>query len=247
MIELYKNVPELPCTVFAESEKRIIHCYKIIDAVWQRVSAPDQSRMFEAVSAWSSSQVTIHIHDNWKHSLGTNARIFLAGDSASIEMDSGYFDAADDDHVMTTLAHEFGHLLGFLDDDLSEETATRYQRKWGFSDGRVIYKDEACRYMDSVLRKEGIPGELFWGLDGENYYYLRGGARLTLRSAAVYLMYDQPWATLKGLLLGYWPEELPEISKRLESADEFEGTERFTQYEMELTQITESSLPEYMW
>lgn len=245
--EFRYNVASLPCTVFTEDEKRIKRAYRIIDAVWQRISAPDRLKMLEAISEWSNTQVILLLHNDWKHSLGTNAIISLSSESAVIKMESGYFDAADDNHVMTTLAHELGHLRGSLDDDFSEETATRYQYKWGFPNGQVVFKDEACRYMDSVLKEEGIPGELFWGLDGENYYYLRGGACLTLRSAEVYLMYDQPWATLKGLLLGYWPEELPEISKRMVLADELECTERFAEYERRLTNITESSLPEHMW
>lgn len=240
-------LPDLPCTVVAENEKRIKRAYRIIEAVWQRISAPDQARMLEAISTWNETEVVLVIHNNWKHSLGTNAFISLTSESAVIEMEAGYFDAADDENVMTTMAHELGHLLGSLDNDLSEETAHHYQFEWGFPDGMVVFKDEACRYMDIVLQKEGIPGELFWGIDGENYFYLRGGACLTLRSAEAYLMYDQPLATLKGLLLGYWPEELPEIEARMTSADEFEGTERFAEYKRELTVITEAFLPEDMW
>lgn len=245
--DLQEDIDRLPCTVFTYDEVRIERAYRILDSVWQTIPDLDRVKILSEISMWSNTQFIVFIDDDWRHSRGTNARIFLAGDSAAIEMESGYFDAADDNHVMTTFAHELGHLRGSLDDDLSEETATRYQHKWGFSDGRVVYNDEACRYMDSVLQKEDIPGQLFWGLDGENYFYLRGGAYLTLRSVEEYLMYDQPWATLKGLLLGYWPEELPEIAARETSADELEGTQRFAEYQRELTRITVACLPEEMW
>jgi hypothetical protein len=241
------QLPDLPCTVVAENEKRSERGHRIIQAVWQRIPAPDRLKMLQAISEWSDTQVILLLHNDWKHSLRTNAIISLSSESAVIEMEAGYFSAADDHHVMATLAHELGHLRGSLDDDLSEERAHQYQHEWGFPNGQVVFKDEACRYMDSVLKEEGIPGELFWGLDGENYYYLRGEARLTLKSAEVHLMFDQPWATLKGLLLGYWPEDWPEISKRMELADELECTERFAEYERRLTNITESSLPEHMW
>lgn len=245
--ELINYPISLPCTVFAYNDQRIERAYRLIRNVWERISKPDQARLLGAISTWSETRVNLYLKDNWEHIIGTSAFITFTGESAYIVIDSGYFDAADDDHVMTTLAHELGHLLGFLDDDSSEETAGRYQFSWGFSDGWVAYKDEACRYMDNVLRKEGIPGGLFWGLDGQNYYYLRGGARLTLRSADVYLTCDQPWATLKGLLLRYWPDELPEIAARETLADELEGTERFAQYGEELTKITMECLPEDMW
>lgn len=162
------QLPDLPCTVLAENEKRIERAYRIIDAVWQRISAPDQARMLEAISTWSD--MILPIHSDWKRSMETNAQISTGGQGALIEMEAGYFDAADDENVMTTMAHELGHLFGFLDDDLSEETAHQYQFEWGFPDGMVVFKDEACRYIDSVLEKEGIPGEVFWKPSWQHYF-----------------------------------------------------------------------------
>jgi hypothetical protein len=195
--------------------------------------------MLEAISKWSDPEVVVLITDDWKCMFGTNARFFPPGERACIDLDAGYFDAADDENVMTTMAHELGHLFGFLDDDLSEETAHQYQYKWGFSDGMVVFKDEACRYIDSVLEKEGIPGEVFWQPSRQHCLYLRGGARLTLKSAEMYIMFEHPWPTLEGLLMGHWPEELPEISKRAALADDLGKTERIAEYERNLTRIDE--------
>jgi hypothetical protein len=233
------DVAGLPCTVISNDEGRIERAYRIINAVWQRISAPDQARMLEAISTWSNTQVVLVIHNDWNRSMDTNAQITTGSHGAFIEMETGYFDAAENENVMTTMAHELGHLFGFLDDDLSEETAHQYQYKWGFSDGMVVFKDEACRYIDSVLEKEGIPGEVFWQPSWQHYFYLRGGARLTLKSAEMYIMFEHPWSTLEGLLMGYWPDDLPEIIKRAALADDLGKTERIAEYERNLTRIDE--------
>jgi hypothetical protein len=241
------DVSDLRCTVLTEDSGRHERAYRIVNAVWRRISAPDRVRILNAVSAWDFTQVNVRILSNWKHSFGTNAIIYISHKGALINIDEGYFDAADDEDVMTTIAHEIGHVRGSCDGDLSEDTAIRYQDQWGFRPGHIIYKDEACRFIDGVLSREGVPGEVFWFPDWQHYHYLPAGARLSLRASVMISMFDQPWATLKGLLLGYWPEELPEIAERATLADEFEGTERFAEYERVLTRITKECLPEELW
>lgn len=247
--DLEMDVSELPCTMLTlrHEQERHERAGKIVTDVWRTIPVPERVRILKDVSQWDNPQVIMLILDDWKHTYGTNARIFLPGECAVIDIDGGYFDAAEDYNVMTTIAHELGHLRGLCDGDSSEETAARYQSQWGFPNGQVIFKDEACRYIDSVLSKEGIPGEVFWFPGSYEYYYLRGGTQLRLRGSSICPMYDQPWATLKGLLLGYWPEDFPEIAEREASADELKSTERFAEYQRELTRITEECLPEDMW
>jgi len=142
---------------------------------------------------------------DWLGKYSTNAFI-KAQDDGVIAVDLAYAGLADKRHLGATLAHELGHYRDFADGEkkvLTEEQAKQYAEvSWGFPPGEVILKCEACRYIDSIVRKQGISGSVFWHAEIDSIVYFRHGQRIHLRASNYQLLHDEADNSLDHLLTG---------------------------------------------
>jgi hypothetical protein len=159
--------------------------------------------MIADMAKYDNRRLSLWFIRDWLGQYSTNA-FTKAQDDGVIAVDLAYAGLADKRHLGATLAHELGHYRDFADGEkkvLTEEQAKHYAEvSWGFPQGEVIFKCEACRYIDSIVRKQGISGSVFWHAEIDNFVYFRQGQRIHLRASNYQLLHDKADNSLDHLL-----------------------------------------------
>lgn len=161
------------------------HVCDTVRYVWRRIPAEDRRIMAADMSNYRNKRLSLWLVKEWSGEI-SNGKIDYA--DGVIAIDLSYARLAVKQELAATLAHELGHFRDFAGDpqtalhegrDLTEEQACYFaETKWRFPHGEVIFKCNACRYIDGVISKRGITGGVFWDADRKSFVYFRDAERL---------------------------------------------------------------------
>lgn len=200
--------PLLPCAADrtrSPSREVTQHVCSTLQYVWRRIPAGDRRIMLADMAKYKNRRLSLWFVRDWLGQYSTNAFI-KAQDDGVIAIDLAYASLADKRHLGATLAHELGHYRDFAEGEkqsLTEGRAKHYaENAWGFPQGEVILKCEACRYIDSIVRKQGISGNVFWHAEIDSFVYFRHGQRIHLRASGYQLLHDEADNSLDHILTG---------------------------------------------
>ena len=220
---------EIPFDVVTDVSPHVARVRNLTKAIWRRIPSEDKLLMLKQIASYPKRRLRVVIKCDWDRSMRTNGMIHP--DDGVILIDGGYVNAADGEHVSSTLAHEFGHLRGHADPngrDRSEETANRFQQAlWGYPEGEVFYKCNVSRQMEEILHLEGISGQILWDPSWRLFIWVLPDERLKLHSANYVSLEQHPSDAIERLLLG--TEEHPYLNERRKNARNFKRRVRFKQ------------------
>lgn len=221
---------KLPLKVESDTSPHVARVRRLVKSIWRRIPEDDQSLLLRDIKSSSNSvqRLTVVISCDWQRHLRTNGYIWP--EMHYIIVDGGYIHAADDKHISSLLAHELGHLRGYVNPagpDISEETANHFQMNvWGFPEGEVIYKCEVCRCMEEILHREGISGQILWHSYWNVFVWLPPDKCLTLGQMNYKLLLEEfPSYAIELLLLGFL--EHPLLAAHKKKRFSFQKSARF--------------------